>query len=739
MFARATRATGSNMTFRAVLIGLLVGIGLACVGQMNDVWLVFSPIGSDLVPVHAYGFLLLGLLLVNPLLRLVRLHFRPGEWVVMLGLFLMGSVIAGAGLMWVFPHPLLTPYMALQDNPGWARKNLLQYVPPVMMVDSPFRDYADSHNMACAEGENYRAALERGVKEGTVPADDLAKLKEEDLVLVDQYMTGRPGAAWMKVRDLPWARWGPTLCFWYAVLGLTFIAGLAGVVIVHRQWSQREHLSYPIVRFSDELIGPEDALAEAGKSPPRSIFHERGFWVGFAISMGVLLINGYAKYNLNSVSIPLSLDLTGFREMLGQFDKAPGNDSLLKVSFYFSAIGLAYFLTSEASFSLGVSGWLWGLAITPLFVAGVEMRRDSLGGGLAPYSYFGAFVGMTVMVLYLGRRYYWALVRRSVGLGDPNADVLRREIAAFWILLAAQAAMVAILISVGLHWLPAVLYVSLTGMLFLMIGRAHAATGLFIIQPTWHPVGVILAAFGGYALGPQAVVILALLAIVVTLDTRIAVVPLALNILKLGEGRRLKPGWLTGWMGVAVVLAMVIAVPVTIYFIYNVGLQAVYNSDIKYTIDVSREPFNMLSAQIDRLASTGQLEAAKAPTDLGRLMSGRAAPYFWAASGTGLLLVLGCSYLRLRFARWPLHPVIFMVWGTGWMNSYAPSFLAAWLLKTAIAKYGGQKSYRQAKPIFVGLVAGELAAALFWAGVGVLYYWLTQPHTTPPPAGIRPG
>ncbi len=67
------------MTFRAVLIGLVLSVALASLGYVNDTWFFFSYIGGDLVPTHAYGLLLIGLLLVNPLLRLIRrFQFKGG-------------------------------------------------------------------------------------------------------------------------------------------------------------------------------------------------------------------------------------------------------------------------------------------------------------------------------------------------------------------------------------------------------------------------------------------------------------------------------------------------------------------------------------------------------------------------------------------------------------------------------------------------------------------------------------
>jgi len=85
------------MTIRAVIIGLALAVLLASFGFINDVWFFFSYIGGDLVPTYAFGLLLVGLLVVNPLLRGVGLwQFKPGEWATMLAMMCMGSIIAGS-------------------------------------------------------------------------------------------------------------------------------------------------------------------------------------------------------------------------------------------------------------------------------------------------------------------------------------------------------------------------------------------------------------------------------------------------------------------------------------------------------------------------------------------------------------------------------------------------------------------------------------------------------------------
>ena len=668
------------MTIRSVILGLLAGVALASVGYVNDIWLSFPAVGGNLMPTYAYGVLMLGLLVVNPLLRLLgRWHFKSSELVVIVSLVLMGSVIGGSGLMWVFPHPLVTPLWDYMEIPGWRVANLVQYVPPVMLVDAD-------------------------------PGSEVVR----------DYMQGLAGEGrTLPVTRVPWGSWAPTLGFWFSVLGLNFIAGLAAVVVVHRQWSKRELLALPIASVTDELV--------AAPAPGR-LFNDtlrgRGFWMGFCLAFGVLGLNGLHAWWPEIPAIPLGINFTPLRDMLGAVGRVPWVN-VLNVRFYFTVVGLAFLLTSEVSLSIGLSGWLYVLAAAPPVAAGVDIRSDVLGGGLPSFMYFGAYVALAVVVLYLGRRFYWSLLRRVAWLGG-RADVLPREVTACRILILATAALVGLLCWVGLHPLLALAFVLMTGMLFLMVGRINAATGLFIIQPFWQPVAVLLAIFGPFALGPHALIMLAMLSVVVTIDPRIAAVPLAINALRVGELQKLRPGRLAGWMGAGIIIAMVVGVLVTVYLLYDLGVSGVASGGTRWALIVARMPFQLLKGAVNELGSMDALQDASRRTDLGRLFaSATPAKHFYLAAGIGFAMVLVCYWLRLRFRRWPLHPMLFLVWGSRWTTEFAPSFLLAWFIKGRVMRYGGMAYYRRARGFFIGMMAGEFTAGILWGLIAVAYYLFT--------------
>jgi hypothetical protein len=226
---------------------------------------------------------------------------------------------------------------------------------------------------------------------------------------------------------------------------------------------------------------------------------------------------------------------------------------------------------------------------------------------------------------------------------------------------------------------------------------------LFFIQPTWHAVGIILALVGPALIGPRALITMALLSTVMTIDPRIALMPLAANALHFSDRAGVRPYALSGWLTVAIVLALAVGVVGTLYFEYNDGA----NGYAWGTNHVPKLPFNLLARNLPKMSGPATMTLDR---DL------------LLPAGIGLGGVLACSLLRLRFHWWPIHPVLLLMWGTYPMGRLAPSFLAGWFLKVAVSRFGGGQTYRKYKPIFVGMVAGEFVAGIFWIIVAQLYY-----------------
>jgi len=96
-----------------------------------------------------------------------------------------------------------------------------------------------------------------------------------------------------------------------------------------------------------------------------------------------------------------------------------------------------------------------------------------------------------------------------------------------------------------------------------------------------------------------------------------------------------------------------------------------------------------------------------------------------AAFAIALAIALGIGFARLRFAWWPLHPVVFVFLGGHQAKIMGGSFLIGWGIKTVVNTYGGARLYQRLKPLMVGLIAGEMTARLVPTVVGSIIYIVT--------------
>ena len=86
----------------------------------------------------------------------------------------------------------------------------------------------------------------------------------------------------------------------------------------------------------------------------------------------------------------------------------------------------------------------------------------------------------------------------------------------------------------------------------------------------------------------------------------------------------------------------------------------------------------------------------------------------------GVSLVFLFGFLRARFARWPFVPIalclgMFNPLGYMWL-----SILIGWTCKTIVMRTGGVTLYHRLRPLFLGMVIGEVVVAGMWMVVGIV-------------------
>jgi len=176
-----------------------------------------------------------------------------------------------------------------------------------------------------------------------------------------------------------------------------------------------------------------------------------------------------------------------------------------------------------------------------------------------------------------------------------------------------------------------------------------------------------------------------------TLDLREFMMPNIMNGLKAADEARVKRRQLLMAMAVAMVIGLAVS--------YYAAIKISYAHGAPYTGG------SWFMRQLE-----GLLTSPKTSTH-------------WTNTGFilfGSSFTVWLMWMRQNFVWWPLHPL-----GYTMLSSWATfklwfSIFLGWGMKFTIVKYGGLKAYRQARPVFLGLVIGEMVCAGLWAIIGMI-------------------
>ena len=323
-----------------------------------------------------------------------------------------------------------------------------------------------------------------------------------------------------------------------------------------------------------------------------------------------------------------------------------------------------------------------------------------------------------------GRNYYADIVMRALGLrrrGQRDATD-RANVWAFRVLAVAFVALVVLVCRLGLEWPFALITVFLMLLSFVVVARISAETGLFFIQPRWTIFGLLTAGLGSYVFSPTNQVICGLVCVMLCIDQCHALLPYVTNGMRLCERSQVSPSRVGVWTFAMYAVCVVAAVLVLLVAVYEWGVPQRMDWSYKRLPTMT---FRTALPEINQLKAVGSLEAAETQPLLERLSHLAPREDFLGAFAFGLVAVGVFSFLRLRLPKWPLHPVMFLLWATYPMEQTCHAFLIGWLLKKCTLRFGGVQMVRTLQPLMIGVIGGELMAAIVFMIVGVVYYACT--------------
>ncbi len=672
------------MSRRSIIISIVIGLTLTVLLNawcyFNDSVIRTEMMISSLLPATAYGGLVVFLFVVNPLIRKARrgITLKGKEIAMIFGILLIACGIPGWGFTQMLTNMVMTPHHDQMTNASWKSENVLAYAPQEMLCDADGQDGADAVN---------------GFVTGLATGDSHIN----------------------PFRDIPWRAWVRPMKFWLP-LSISFLVAVMGLAaVLNRQWSDHEQLPYPIVQFISSMFPDE----EGGLS---AIFKNKLFIAGFTLSFLILLDNYLCRWFPDSfIPIRLRYDFTPAMKILPIMVKGKGA-MLFSPTVIMTVVGLAYFLPSDVSLSMWLAPWLYCLVAGIFATYGIELRSGKMMAlSHELFIFSGGYFAIMLMIAYTGRHFYWNTLKRSLGF-KSGEDIPEYTVLGMRLFLLGALLFIVQMRLVGVPLLLGAFYAMFAFMVYVVVSRILAETGAYDVGTFVYPCVLLWGIFGASFLGPSIMVTLFIISTVFLGAPGWCVMPFANQAFKLSEGTHdaKAPGRMLKWGTVAMLLAIAVSIPCTVYWQYDKG--NIMNS---WPHASAIYPFANTVDIVHTLKLQGFTEMAKPGTGLGALANLRPSfPHimsFVLAAALALLVAFG----RLKYTWWPIHPMVFIFLGSGAGMLMSFSFGLGFAIKTLVTKYGGGRMYQEFKPAMIGLVAGMLTGRFIPVLIGTIYYFTT--------------
>ena len=622
-----------GVTPRAFLVGALGAFVIGIAVPYSDMLIKGSRMATWSTAPAAYFLFFLMVGIVNVLLRLIHRNaaLRPGELAVVFIMMLIPTTVVSRGLVG-FLLPVMSGafYFATPEN-NWV--DLIHPYIPEWMVP-------------------------QGAQE------------------IRYFFEGLP-----RGDSIPWDVWIKPLGYWILfILSLYFVL-ICMMVILRKQWSERERLLYPIVQVPMEM-----AQDDAKRSWIKPFFKNPVMWIGFLIPVVITSVNALHNYYgfLPQIDIYYQRVYVYRRDISFMFHTS------------FPMIGFGYLIPLDVAFGL----WFFHIVVMLqqgiLNVLGMGTRQDILG----PHTQYadpsivhqsiGASIVLVLLGLWIARSHLRDVFRKAFRGAEDVDD--SEEILSY---RAAVFGMIGGLLFMGI-WLNRsglpgwIVPIFLFGafVTFITLTRVIAEGGVAAMFPCFTALGFTASTVGTPVLGPTGIAALGF-TYIWEADILIFLMPACAHSLKLGEtipGRRRALFW-------AIMLSIVIGLFTAIPFV----IKAAYTSG-----GINLDRFYFTWAPQNYFGWMAQAIA----TPQGPSVQG------WVHTGIGALVMVLLMQVRYRLLWWPLHPLGYTVSAHFYYTWF--SVFVAWLLKSIVLKYGGPKLYRQTRPFFLGLILGQFVIAGLW-------------------------
>ena len=582
----------------------------------------------------------------------------------------LGTSTVGALFLLFFLAGLVNPLLKLVHPRAGLNRGELLLIYIMMVMASPLPVFFAGRFIGTILTPFYFATPENDWH--TLVQPHLADwLQPRDLGIMGPFYEGL-----QQGRSIPWLDWLPIFLRWAPFVWALFLAMIAAMAILRKQWNDHERLTYPLVQVPMAL-----AEQDAGGERMAPFFKNPVMWSGFAVPAIWGTLHGLHNYFPQTVPIATNVDPIHF--ILPIFD----NLSELQFKFRFNILGFFYFLKTEIAFSLWFFNLFANALRTTFAVLGVT-SSEMLGGGhsiIDPILVHQSMGGMLVLFLFglfAARKHLRAVLRKALW-GDPTVDdsgeILSYRTAVL-VLLGSSAVMVAWLALAGLPVWVTLAFLFTAFALFVGFTRLIAEGGLSDGSVPVGPAAIVVSAVGSSAIGAGGLVVLA--TTYFWTNGRSFAMTSAANSLKLGEGFGGSKRPLFWTMLLAMAIGLVSSMWVVVELGYSYGA-------LNLKIPGGKHGFYDYAAGLIRTPSEPHL-------------------WGWINTGIGAGAMLLLMLARWYYVWWPLHPLGYPIGPTGIMDHLWFDMFLAWLIKVSVLRYGGVALYRKTRPFFMGMIAGHI-------------------------------
>ncbi len=503
--------------------------------------------------------------------------------------------------------------------------------------------------------------------------------------------------------SVPWGAWIRPLASWIGLFAMVYGAFLAMAAILRKQWVDNERLTFPLVQLPLELIDNRSQMSgePGGQASVMSVgafFTSPLAWLGFAVPFTVFAINGFHHIWPTIPQIPLMFPLNSL------LTTPPWHDiSYFTCNISFAAIGFFFLLPTEILFSMWFFFLLGKVQEIAFSAAGNKLGSsphadaELMIGAQAE----GAWIALAFAYFALAKPHLkavWRAVisRKAVDKGEGEMLSYR---SAFWLLVVCCVGIVLWCVRMGMSaWLAMMVFGLYIFVQALIMARSTAEGGMIMTEGCWTPSDIIGLGIPMHSLGPSNLTILSYIDATFTRDLRSILLTALLDMQKLADAVQLKLRSLRGALLTALVVAVVFGCVLQIWLPYHKGANAMY--PYMYTSNPTQFFQEYAPA----------MKPGPPPPSYGAL--------WYAIIGAGVTVAL--TLLRARVGWWPLHPLGYALTGSWTVVVFWMSMLIAWVIKSSILHYGGIKLYRRIRPLFIGMILGELSAAAVWTLVSAV-------------------